>query len=237
MLAYYDENGRVCTMCAVYKPWDAYHTQPRGQNGKKARCALCSVAVTKQNRNKHLELNREKDAAAKRAKRASDPTMRAREATAHKAWHAKNPEYREAYNKRYYQENTEKVKAGVRRYLSTHVEEAKAWQQNYRARRKSAGKLTGAMVRRVLTDKVCFYCEKPFMLTRKARQPTLDHIIPLCQKGSNLEWNLVACCRSCNCRKKHRNLAQWTPDIGRVRIAEKMATRLAALGVIEVDSS
>lgn len=234
MLAFYDDNGRVCTTCSVYQPWDAFHKLARGQNGRRSRCRTCqskvSLAYNDANRDEVRRKNRE----AKRAARAADPALRAREHAANRAWREKNPGYSEEYNRRYYEQNTEKLKAGVRRYLATHVEEAKAWQQNYRARKRSAGALTGEVVRRVRAAAECFYCETPFTA---ACQPTLDHVIPLCQKGVNEEWNLVACCRSCNSRKKHRNLAQWTPPIGRTRIAEKMATRLAALGVIEVDSA
>lgn len=49
----------------------------------------------------------------------------------------------------------------------------------------------------------CFYCGD------QLAQPTLDHVIPRCQGGSDEVANLVPCCRVCNSSKGGRTPEQW----------------------------
>ena len=37
----YDENGRKCSCCNKYKPWDNFAKNPNGFNGKRADCSEC----------------------------------------------------------------------------------------------------------------------------------------------------------------------------------------------------
>ena len=48
----------------------------------------------------------------------------------------------------------------------------------------------------------CFYCERPLSYEGpKHLRPTLDHVVPLGEGGTNHFRNLVIACRRCNHRK------------------------------------
>lgn len=50
-----DDNGRECTKCDKYKPWDEYYDKPAGKRGKQSHCKECWVAYyTEQQRLKRL---------------------------------------------------------------------------------------------------------------------------------------------------------------------------------------
>lgn len=76
-----------------------------------------------------------------------------------------------------------------------------------RYRREAAGGLTieerAVLLRQQRARR--FWCQLCFA------QPgtELDHVVPLVRGGSNLEGNLLLCCRSCNSRKGHRLAAEW----------------------------
>jgi len=36
-----DGNGRVCTMCLTYKPWEDFYANTKSPNGRTARCRAC----------------------------------------------------------------------------------------------------------------------------------------------------------------------------------------------------
>lgn len=38
---FFDENGRTCTACLFYKPWDSFHQKIPGLNNKAQRCRDC----------------------------------------------------------------------------------------------------------------------------------------------------------------------------------------------------
>ena len=48
----------------------------------------------------------------------------------------------------------------------------------------------------------CAYCGSKENLT-------LDHVIPLCNGGSDTTPNLVCCCRECNHDKSHNKWDEW----------------------------
>lgn len=220
----YDEYGRECAACGEFKAWSEYHAQARGLNGHRSRCKACGTAYASSHRQKNLEVLKERDRRDKAAKRA-DPEEKAKLEAANKRWRDRNKEYVTEKNRAYYQENKAVFKAYVKAYLVANPDKAKAWAQNYRARKRSAGLVTGAEIRAILGPaEVCFYCEEPFGSGVK----TVDHIIPLCQGGANAVWNLVPCCKSCNSTKKHRTPAQWgAPRVGMARLNEKLAEHLS----------
>jgi len=219
----FDIDGRICTACSEKKPWDAFHRQSKSVNGRRPVCRACTAKRVAERKEVNREHIREIGTASKRRTRAQCPE---KERAVAKAWRERNKEKVSERNRRYYAENKARVQEAVRKYNAEHVGEAKAWQQNYRARRRAGGSLTGDDMRRVLSSSAeCFYCEAPYT---DRRRPTVDHIVPLSRGGTNTCNNLVSCCRSCNSSKKNRTVSEWTPPIGGARIIEKMATLLAS---------
>ena len=45
----------------------------------------------------------------------------------------------------------------------------------------------------------CYYCENNF----KAKELTMDHIVPLSKGGLSEKSNLVPCCKDCNNKKRN----------------------------------
>ncbi len=60
---------------------------------------------------------------------------------------------------------------------------------------------------------VCQYCGLD--LSDKPKLQSIDHIIPLMQLGSNMNNNLVTCCKSCNSKKQNR-----TPEDANMRFID-----------------
>jgi len=52
---------------------------------------------------------------------------------------------------------------------------------------------------------ICSYCQGKF----KPAELTMDHIIPLIRGGRSTKGNVVACCKDCNSKKKHKLLMEW----------------------------
>lgn len=52
----------------------------------------------------------------------------------------------------------------------------------------------------------CAYCDNP--------ATTFDHIVPICDGGSSVPINIVACCLSCNCSKNSHNAFDWLEKRG-----------------------
>jgi hypothetical protein len=52
----------------------------------------------------------------------------------------------------------------------------------------------------------CAYCEGPV--------ESFDHIVPVQAGGTNEGWNIVPCCRSCNCSKRDREMTTWIDSKG-----------------------
>jgi hypothetical protein len=60
-------------------------------------------------------------------------------------------------------------------------------------------------------DKCCVYCGSD-------KDLTIDHVIPVIQRGSDAESNLVTACKRCNCIKNGR-----TPEQANMRISFQVA--------------
>lgn len=55
-------------------------------------------------------------------------------------------------------------------------------------------------------DYTCRYCGK------RGGELECDHVIPICQNGTNNDSNLVTSCRSCNREKGGRTVNQWRSE-------------------------
>lgn len=79
----------------------------------------------------------------------------------------------------------------------------------YHARKKAnGGNYTSEQIRqmRLAQAGICAYCG----LQYNPDDLQIEHIIPVCQGGSNDISNLCLACVPCNCSKKGRTPEQWT---------------------------
>lgn len=76
----------------------------------------------------------------------------------------------------------------------------------------------------VETGGVCIYCGHPL----KAGKATADHIIPKSRGGASEDYNIIACCRACNCAKDRMIIPTFVRTMGpRQRIGfERRVERL-----------
>lgn len=52
---------------------------------------------------------------------------------------------------------------------------------------------------------ICHYCRKVF----PPAELTMDHIIPLSRGGKTEKYNVIACCKDCNTKKRKLLPAEW----------------------------
>ena len=52
---------------------------------------------------------------------------------------------------------------------------------------------------------ICHYCGRPAAPT----ELTMDHVVPLVRGGTSSKANLVACCKTCNNKKKTMLPMEW----------------------------
>jgi 5-methylcytosine-specific restriction endonuclease McrA len=55
---------------------------------------------------------------------------------------------------------------------------------------------------------LCHWCRRRFPI----KKFTVDHVVPLVQKGVHAIGNLAAACEDCNSTKQRRRPGQWSPD-------------------------
>ena len=65
---------------------------------------------------------------------------------------------------------------------------------------------------------ICHYCRERF----KARELTMDHIVPIIRGGKSTKANVVPCCRGCNTQKQNLLPSEWREYL------EKLASRDAS---------
>lgn len=56
------------------------------------------------------------------------------------------------------------------------------------------------------TGGVCWYCG---VQTVRPTNYTMDHVVPVRDGGQDTYENLVPCCRSCNCTKRHKSVEEF----------------------------
>jgi 5-methylcytosine-specific restriction endonuclease McrA len=78
-----------------------------------------------------------------------------------------------------------------------------------------------------LRDKfACTYCGRD-LHNAPAGDVHLDHVVAKSDGGTNHETNLVTACRTCNCSRQSKNVADFAPKaLG--RLARQTATPLAS---------
>ena len=60
---------------------------------------------------------------------------------------------------------------------------------------------------------ICYYCKQQF----HPCELTMDHIIPLSRGGKTEKYNIAACCKDCNTKKKQALPAEWDQYINSLR--------------------
>jgi 5-methylcytosine-specific restriction endonuclease McrA len=71
----------------------------------------------------------------------------------------------------------------------------------------------------------CLYCCKD-LHNADPRDITLDHLVPKVDGGSNEPKNLVTACRTCNCARRDRSLAQFAGPETRKDIKRHTARKI-----------
>ncbi len=124
-----------------------------------------------------------------------------------RAWAKAHPQQHAARSKRYVQRHPERRAAYLKRYYQT--EQGKAVNRRHSSKHDALKRqcadvpasalLTSAQWQKILQIQKghCYWCERKRTLTQ-------DHVIPLSKGGKHIASNIVAACRSCNCRKGAR---------------------------------
>jgi 5-methylcytosine-specific restriction endonuclease McrA len=123
-----------------------------------------------------------------------------------KRWREAHPEQSKKNTKRTREQHPERTKAAIKKWRAEHPDQCRALRAKRRARKIAAqGSHTGAEREAVfeLHGWRCAHCAADLM-GLPAKDRTMDHVIPLRHGGTDDTGNLVAMCRSCNCRKKDR---------------------------------
>lgn len=91
------------------------------------------------------------------------------------------------------------------------------------------GSLTATEIRRLFSRKRCPYCGDKM----ESKEKTLDHILPRHLGGWHSIRNVVACCFTCNVRKKAKQPEVWLHEIGLSRrgTVERLWNRITNCGV------
>lgn len=56
-----------------------------------------------------------------------------------------------------------------------------------------------------IAAEICYYCGQK----TDRKQLTMDHIVPLARGGKSSKGNIVACCKSCNTKKRSMLPLEW----------------------------
>lgn len=103
-----------------------------------------------------------------------------------------------AYHRRYRAENPERIKAISQRSITKN--KAARVVRNHERRAMPMDDATRQYVALLLAGP-CSYCLKP--------AATIDHIVPLVDRGTNDWWNLTGACKRCNSSKGPRSLLRF----------------------------
>ena len=63
---------------------------------------------------------------------------------------------------------------------------------------------------------ICHYCRLHF----KARELTMDHVVPIIRGGKSIKSNLVPCCADCNKQKQNLLPTEWQDYLNKLASRE-----------------
>ena len=191
-------------------------------------CALERARRYRERKFPDVESRAERSAKV-RAKRASDPELRAREAERKRiAWkegrRREDPEKVNARSRAYKQRNPEKQKEAAerkraegrtaeagRRYRQNNPDKSKATDICMRAKRASAaGEFTSDDLKRIRErqNDCCAACD--LLLWGKGH---VDHIKPIAKGGANWASNIQLLCPTCNMRKSDKDWHSFLTEL------------------------
>lgn len=230
---------RRCGKCQNEYPATAeyFYRDKQGKYGLSATCKICSSKRSKQwyidnhdyaaqrirkyndaNKERLSEYYKQYRFNHKERIRARDREYNATRAQSNRSrvakWQLDNPDRKRKNALRWRHRNLERSRETSRRYAKEHPEKITVNSRNRRARKRNAeGSHTVADERAQFErqKRRCYYCgcemiKEPF----KPNSATVDHVVPLDQKGRNSPDNLVIACRDCNSRKGNKRPDQWT---------------------------
>lgn len=67
------------------------------------------------------------------------------------------------------------------------------------------GTINADILKIIYSCEYCYYCDK---LTSEDKR-TIDHVQPLSRNGPHSIYNLVMCCKTCNCRKHNKTQSEY----------------------------
>ena len=82
-----------------------------------------------------------------------------------------------------------------------------------REKRKARELRHTAWWRRKVSSGKCYYCGKEF----SPGELTMDHKIPIVRGGKSEKINIVACCKTCNNKKKYLLPLEWDEYMLRIK--------------------
>lgn len=147
----------------------------------------------------------------------------------YKKWSKENRDHLNEQSKKWVAQNKEKRKEIVKAYMEKDKPiKLKAKRTTYAKRVKECRQKqykTNPLIRREIKNRyrvkklnvvserysaklifekfnhICAYCSNP--------ATDLDHVIPISRGGPDIESNLVAACKSCNCSKRNKTIEEW----------------------------
>jgi 5-methylcytosine-specific restriction endonuclease McrA len=173
------------------------HVAERRTNDK--RCVEC--LSEKWHRRYALHSARYK-ATAKRHYKAKSELMKDRS----RRWYHEHLDWAKARRKRYYHQHRDELIAAVARWVAENPERARANHINRKLRRRGiVGSIAGSDILALMRQQG----GKCFCGTGLMDGFTVDHVIPLCNGGTNLPENIQLLCAECNADKGRKSDADW----------------------------
>lgn len=205
--------SKICSLCKQKKDFSAFHKSKKEKDGYYYWCKECrKIKITEYRPReidriyKYQKEYREKNKSIILAKK--------------KEYYKKNRTEKLAKRKEYYRTNPEKVALCNKNSAIKHIVRVKETLRKYReankerislyhTQRRAGGAYTYQEIQdlKIYQQNKCFYCEINF--DKKDKKYTIDHIIPIKNKGSNNIDNIVLACKSCNCSKQEKEVSSW----------------------------
>ncbi len=133
----------------------------------------------------------------------------------------RNPEDHLKRIRAYREKNREAIRARQKRWAKANPEAYRLYARNRRVRKRGLPvehARIKAFIRHVkkLKSVPCYYCG-----TRLSKNEiTIEHIVPIQNKGGHTSDNVCVCCSACNCSKKNTPLTKWqTPRLNQFVLA------------------